>query len=118
MTVEIKVIPMGVSGIKKKKSTKKRTPRPRRPEPGERSPSCYYEQRVKQTAMRMEAENKRENLRVTPKGLRKIIRNTIKAGNPNISSHELEDLVNQVWPTAVANYRGAGKLIHEPSDLE
>jgi hypothetical protein len=111
MTVEIKVIPIGVSGIKKKYIKKEK----RKALPGERKPKTQYERRVKKTASRMELENKQETQRYTPRRIRAILRDTIKAGSPDLTLDELNDLVDQMLPRAMESYRGKGLLVAEPS---
>lgn len=113
MTVEVRVIPAGVSGLKKKATKKPKVKR--KPLPDERAPACYYEQRVVQTASRMEAENKKERQRYTPTRIKQILRNQIKAGNPALTATDLDDLVNQMLPLSMESYRGRGLLQEEPS---
>jgi len=130
MTVEVRIIPQGVSGIPKKKSTtskRKAAKQPNHPAPVKRftKDAEYlpgggrYDQAALSTATKMQADNKAEHQRLSNKQIRKLLRENLVIQHPNKSGKEIDALVDQVWPTVMAAYRGAPALKRpERSELE
>ncbi len=113
MTVEVRVIPMGVSGIKKKAAKKTTKPNPVQAHPGEEGtlyPTVDRNKAVGKVIKRMERENQLENKRLSDKQIRQLLRQQMIAGNPEKSSKEIDELVNQRLPKVMEAYRGAPAL--------
>lgn len=114
MTVEVRVIPEGVSGLRKNKgkTTRKRESKPTIKVKGSEN---YFNEAAK-TVTRMQRENAEEHKRLTDKEIRKLLRDQLLANHPNKSGQEIEELVNQTLPAVMRAYRGAPVLAKpEPS---
>jgi uncharacterized protein YeeX (DUF496 family) len=126
--VEVRIIPEGVSGIKKvKKQSTKRAPRPTRRQWREMTPEEKIEARKRQaerqpkgyfgnandyfahaakTARRMQRENEEENKRVRPSQIRKLVRDNLIAAYPHLPLAEIEKMVDKNLDGVLKAYMG------------
>lgn len=131
---EIRVIPEGVSGLVKKPKTKTASKRPPRPtkrqwasmtkeekEKVKKAAKAYADSRTKtfisnatdyfgaasKRAKKMLNDNARENKRLGPKQIRKLVRDSLFRSNPHLSIEELEKLVDQNLPIVARAYEAA-----------
>jgi hypothetical protein len=72
-----------------------------------------YHQMAGQTVSRMQAENRKENARIRPRTLRRMMMHQLQVGDPNASIDDLEKLVDQLLPSVMARYNGPPALVHE-----
>jgi hypothetical protein len=109
MTVEVKVIAEGISGISKKKSIPKRKNTVASSSSAEHSEGAY-QAAAKRTASRMHADNAMECVRITDKKIKAILRAQLRGGDPNLTVQDLDNLVNELLPIAMLAYRGPAVL--------
>jgi hypothetical protein len=118
MTVEVRVIPAGVSGLSKKKTQSQQKPKAVRLNPKETAKLKQktkekivpivgrYGEAVTRTVTRMQSENKAEHNRLTDREIHRQLRQQLSTAHPQKSGVEIDILVNQVLPTVMAAYRG------------
>lgn len=106
--VEVRIIPEGVSGIKKSGKT---SSKPRQRKEAANTISCKksqtYHQAAKGAVSRMKKDNQAENKRITEKQMRALIRKNILLSGAKLTSAEIDNMVNEKLPTIWEAYRGA-----------
>jgi len=110
MTVYPRIVPEGVSGLKKNKSKRLKSSSQKIKVSGHEQ----HDSALANTVSRMQADNKKENKRISPKELRKMVRRQKTLAFPNYSGQEIDELVNQSLPVLMKAYY-TGTQFQEPS---
>jgi hypothetical protein len=105
---KVRVIPQGVSGVSKTIAKDKSSERVGKAKPN-------YHRVAADTISRMQSDNAKEHKRIKPRALKKMMRESLLAGNPNISVAELDKLVDELLPVAMQAYKGPAALKPEIS---
>jgi hypothetical protein len=110
MTVEVKIIPEGKSGLPRGK-------RPPQPKPDGIKATPTYHQFASSVISSMQQENRAENKKkYTPAELRKVMASNLRHSNPNLSVQEIRNLVDQYMPQQMTPHTGK-KLVVERSEM-
>jgi len=71
---------------------------------------------LSKTISRMKSVNRKENARIRPRDVRKIIRRQLRTAHSELPVQDLEKLVEEIFPRAMQAYKGVAVLKPEVSD--